>query len=113
MKKTILGAVWRVAALVVGALIAAATEQIPFLSWLAFGRSIGLPVENPMVLDLSVIKIAFGFEIGVTVAHILCFIGALFGYKYMVKRMHLDDGRQRHDRHGKHGGEGLTGESGR
>ena len=67
MKKTVLGAFWLVAALVVGALIAAATEQIPFLSWLAFGRSIGLPVENPMVLDLSVIKIAFGFEIGVTV----------------------------------------------
>lgn len=92
MKKTVLGVFYLVAALVVGALIAAATEQVPFLSWLAFGKSIGLSVRDPVVLDLSVVRIAFGCEIGVTVAHILCFIGAFFGYKYTVKRMHLHDG---------------------
>ena len=43
------------------------------------------------MLDLSVIKLAFGFEVGVTVAHILCFIGAFVGYKYTVKRMRLGE----------------------
>ena len=63
----------------------------PFLSWLAFGKSIGIPADSPAVLDLSVIKLAFGFEVGVTVAHILCFIGAFVGYKYTVKRMRLGE----------------------
>ena len=43
------------------------------------------------MLDLSGIKLAFGFEVGVTVAHILCFIGAFAGYKYTVKRMRLGE----------------------
>ena len=90
MRKLILFVFFTVAAVVLGALVAALAAQVPFLSWLGFGKSIGLPVENPMVLDLSVIKIAFGLEVGVTVAHILCFIGAFFGYRYTVKAMGLN-----------------------
>lgn len=89
MRKAIIFIFYLVAAVVVGALVAAIALKVPFLSWLAFGKSIGLSVDNPMILDLSVIKIAFGFEVGVTVAHIICFIGAFFGYKYTVKAMGL------------------------
>ena len=91
MRKTLLAAFYLVAAVVVGALVAAIAVNIPFLSWLSFGKSIGLPVETPMVLDLSVVKVSFGFEVGVTVAHILCFVGAFFGYRKTVKAMHLND----------------------
>ena len=91
MRKTLIAVFYLIAAVVIGALLAAATAQIPFLSWFAFGKSMGIPVDSPGVLDLSVIKLAFGFEVGVTVAHILCFIGAFAGYKYTVKRMRLDE----------------------
>ena len=74
MRKTLIAVFYLVAAVVIGALVAAATAQIPFLSWLAFGKSIGIPAE-----------------VGVTVAHILCFIGAFAGYKYTVKRMRLGE----------------------
>lgn len=90
MRKMIIFAFYTAAAVVVGALVAAIALNIPFLSWLAFGKSIGLSVDNPMILDLSVVKLAFGFEIGLTVAHILCFIAAFFGYKYTVKAMGLN-----------------------
>ena len=96
MRRALLGIFYTVAAVIVGALAAAIAANVPFLSWLAFGKSIGLPVDTPMVLDLSVVKVAFGFEVGVTVAHILAFIGAFFGYKYTIKAMHLN---------GKHEGE--------
>ena len=95
MKKAILLIFYIVAAVVVGALVAAIAGQISFLSWLAFGKSIGLSVDNPMVLDLSVLRIAFGFEIGITVAHIFCFIGAFFAYRATVKALRI--GRQKFD----------------
>ena len=37
MRKTLIAVFYLVAAVVIGALVAAATAQIPFLSWLAFG----------------------------------------------------------------------------
>ena len=43
MRKTLIAVFYLVAAVVIGALVAAATAQIPFLSWLAFGKSIGIP----------------------------------------------------------------------
>ena len=58
MRKTLIAVFYLVAAVVIGALVAAATAQIPFLSWLAFGKSIGIPADSPAVLDLSVIKLA-------------------------------------------------------
>ena len=57
MRKTLIAVFYLVAAVVIGALVAAATAQIPFLSWLAFGKSIGIPADSPAVLDLSVIKL--------------------------------------------------------
>ena len=87
MRNMLLFGFYLVAAVVVGALLAAAATQVPALAWLAFGKSIGLSVENPMVIDLSVIKVAFGLEVGITVAHLLCLIAAFFGYRYTVKAM--------------------------
>lgn len=95
MRKCMLAGFMLLAAVIIGALIAAAAQNISFLSWLAFGKSIGLSTSNPMVLDLSVIKIAFGFEMGLTISHILCFVGAFFGYKRLVRAFHLD-GSSRH-----------------
>lgn len=90
MRKMLLGGFFLVAAVIIGALVAAGAQNIPFLSWLAFGKSIGLSTSSPMIIDLSVIKLAFGFEMGLTIAHIICFIGAFFAYKRLVRAFHLD-----------------------
>ena len=75
------------AGLIVGSLIAGATAGIPFLSWLSYGSSVGLSVSDPMVLDLAVLQIAFGFQFGINVAQIICIIISLLMYKGLVNRL--------------------------
>ena len=70
-----------------GALVANLTAGIPMLSWLAFGEHIGIGAANPIVLDLSVIRITFGLEIGVNVAQILCILLALLPYRAVGKKL--------------------------
>ena len=45
------------AGLVIGGLIGNLSAQVDWLSWLAFGQEFGL--SQPLVLDLSVLKITF------------------------------------------------------
>ena len=53
---------------------------MPFLSWLAYYSSIGFNPENPFVLDLSVIRLTFGFSMGISVAQIITIALAIFCY---------------------------------
>ena len=68
-------------------LLAAATRGIPWLSWLSYGQTVGISVDNPMILDLAVIQLAFGFELGVNIAQIICVLIAIFAYKGLVSRL--------------------------
>ena len=70
-----------------GSLLAAATRGIPWLSWLSYGQTVGISVDNPMILDLAVIQLAFGFELGVNIAQIICVLIAIFAYKGLVSRL--------------------------
>ncbi len=97
MRKTVLGVFYLLAALVLGALIADGASQVGWLSWLSYGKSIGLSVAQPMVLDLSVLKIAFGIEFGATVAHVLCLVAAFLAYRATVKKMGLTEGKEKKD----------------
>ena len=47
----------------------------------------GISVDNPMILDLAVIQLAFGFELGVNIAQIICVLIAIFAYKGLVSRL--------------------------
>jgi len=40
-----------------------------------------------MILDLSVLKLAFGFEFGINIAQIICVILSIFMYKGLVNRL--------------------------
>ena len=43
------------------------------VAYLAFLRAdCGISVDNPMILDLAVIQLAFGFELGINIAQIIC-----------------------------------------
>ena len=75
------------AGVIVGSLITGATTGIPFLSWLSYGNSVGLSVDNPMVLDLAVLQLAFGFQFSINVAQIICVILAICMYKGLVNKL--------------------------
>lgn len=47
----------------------------------------GISAASPMVLDLSVVRVAFGLEMGINVAQIFTITAALFAYKGAIKRL--------------------------
>ena len=70
-----------VAGIVVGGLIAAAAKNVSVLSWLAYAKTFGLNVDRPAVLELSVLRLAVGFELTINVAQALCVVGAVLLYR--------------------------------
>ena len=40
-----------------------------------------------MLLDLSVIRLAFGFELGINIAQVICLLVAIFAYKGLASRL--------------------------
>ena len=75
------------AGVIVGSLIAGSAAKVPYLGWLSYGNSIGIPVNDPMVLDLAVLQLAFGFQFEVNVAQIICIILAICMYKGLVNKL--------------------------
>lgn len=69
------------AGLVIGGLIGQLASQIDWLSWLSYGQEFGL--AEPLTLDLSVIKITFGFVININMASIIGIAIALLIYRWL------------------------------
>lgn len=69
------------AGLVIGGLIGQLSAQVEWLNWLSFGQEFGL--SQPLVLDLSVLKITFGFTININMASIIGMAIALFIYRWI------------------------------
>ena len=57
------------------------------MAWLSYGQTVGIAVDNPMILDLAVIQVAFGFELGVNIAQIICVLIAILAYKGVASRL--------------------------
>lgn len=71
MKKNILLLFFILAGAMVGSLIASGgAAGVPMLSWLAYSETIGIPTANPAYLDLAVVRVAFGLEMGLSIAQI-------------------------------------------
>ena len=67
LKRNLLLIFFILAGIVLGGMLANLCANIPFLSWLAYSSSIGFNADSPFVLDLSVIKLTFGFSMGISV----------------------------------------------
>ncbi|MEG2174185.1 MAG: DUF4321 domain-containing protein [Oscillospiraceae bacterium] len=76
-----------VAGVVVGALLASAAEGSPYLGWLSYGKWVGLPVHTPLVIDLALVRVALGFEIGINVAQIFTITLSLMLYKRIAQKL--------------------------
>ncbi len=70
-----------ISGLVIGGLIGSLCEKVPFLTWLNYGKSIGL--SSPFVLDMSFFTLTFGFSFSLTVAGIIGMAIAIIIYKKM------------------------------
>ncbi|MEG1568863.1 MAG: DUF4321 domain-containing protein [Oscillospiraceae bacterium] len=71
LKRNILLAFYLLAGILLGAMLASFCANVPFLSWLSYSSSIGFSPNAPFVLDLSVIKLSFGFSMSISVAQII------------------------------------------
>ncbi len=87
LQRTLVFLFFLLSGIIVGALLASACANISFLSWLAYGKTIGLSTSNPMLIDLSMVKVAFGFEVGVNVAQIITITAALLFYKSVARKL--------------------------
>lgn len=80
LKRTVAFLFFLLAGVVLGTVIANLCSGVPFLSWLAYNLSVGIDTGSPLVLDLIVFKLAFGFTLNVNAAQIICVIIALIVY---------------------------------
>ena len=67
------------AGVVVGGLLGELAARVDFLWWLGYGNSFGL--SEPLVLDLSIIKITFALVIKVNIASIIGVLLAILIYR--------------------------------
>ncbi len=65
--------------LVIGGLLGKLAGSVPWLWWLSFEQEFGL--ENPIVLDLNILKLTFGLMFKINIASIIGMIIAVFIYK--------------------------------
>lgn len=85
IKRTIAFLFFLLAGIVLGTVLAKICAGVSFLSWLAYDMSVGLDTGSPLVLDLIVFKLAFGFTLTVNPAQIICVIAALIIYNKTCK----------------------------
>lgn len=65
--------------LVIGGLLGEMAGQVEWLNWLSYGQRFGL--QEPLVLELNVIKITFGLVLNINIASIIGLAIALFLYR--------------------------------
>ena len=69
---------------ILGTLLGEAASNIGVLSFLNYGKTIGISAGNPLVLDLSIMKLTFGVELRLTLASIIGLLAAIFLYKKVL-----------------------------
>lgn len=65
--------------LVIGGLLGELASRVDWLWWLSYSQTFGL--QDPIVLDLSVVKITFALMFKISVSSILGMLLAIFVYK--------------------------------
>ncbi len=86
LKKTIAFLFFMLAGVTIGSVVAHFAQNISWLSWLAMGaHSVGISTDAPVVLDLVVFKLAFGFTLDVSIAQLIFVVIAIIVYNNTCK----------------------------
>ena len=65
--------------IIVGGLLGDLAKSVPYLEWLGYGKSFGL--TEPMVLDVSVLKVTFSIMFELNIASVIGILLAIFVYR--------------------------------
>ena len=65
--------------LVIGGLLGKLAGSVSWLWWLSFEQEFGL--QNPIILDLNILKLTFGLMVKINIASIIGMVIAVFIYK--------------------------------
>ena len=77
MKRLLLFLLYLFGGLLLGTLLSEAAAKVSWLSWLCWGKSIGI---ESLSVDLAVVKFNLGFTISMNVALFLCIVAAVILY---------------------------------
>lgn len=84
-KNTLVFLLFFLTGIILGALLTSLCDKVAFLNWLTLGQSIGIGYPTPITVDLSVIKLSFGFGIDINIIKMLSIILCLWLYKKFAK----------------------------
>ena len=85
MKRTLLMLLYLFGGLLLGTLLSEIAQKISWLSWLCWGKSIGI---NSLSVDLAVIQFSFGITISMNVALFFCIVAAVIVYVKTAGKVH-------------------------
>ena len=71
LKRNIAFIFFLLAGITLGAFISKISEGTQYFDWLSWGQSVGISTDKPALIDLIIIKVAFGFSLKVTIAQII------------------------------------------
>ncbi len=78
-KKSWIFLIFLFSGIIIGGLLGELASTVPYLSWLAYGKSFGL--TDPLVLDINILKITFSFLVQLNVASIIGIVIAVLIYR--------------------------------
>lgn len=70
---------------ILGGLLTSLCSNVSFLNWLTFGEEIGVGYPTPITVDLSVIKLSFGFSVDINIIKMLSILLCLWLYKRFAR----------------------------
>ncbi len=82
MKKTFAFIFFMLAAIVLGALLAYVCKNVSFLSWMAWGKSLGI---NDVSVDLYVISFSLSLNVNFTISQLITIPAGLIIYNKACK----------------------------
>lgn len=84
-KNTLLLLFFLLAGIVLGGMLASVCANVGVLKWMSYAGTIGFNPDSPMVLDLSIVKLTFGFSMTVSVAQVITISIAIVLYSWLKK----------------------------
>lgn len=87
LKKGIVFSLFLFMGIFLGSILTEIAQNVSFLSFLTWGKTIGIGVPNPVVIDLAVVTLSFGFSLQMNLAILICVIGSLIFYSKVGKHI--------------------------